>query len=139
MESLHFFYLGASDDDFPKNQGKGGETEDPYMRLKRYGTSYFGNNKFRFRFIASIKNLSKKQIRLLESAWLNSFEEIESDSEEDGDLNQASTIEGIKYNNFDEVKDNFIKILNELNISNLLHKFYETSEEINILLKEYRF
>ena len=136
--NLHFFYLGASDDDFPKNQGKGGETEDPYMRLMRYGTSYFGNNKFRFRFIVSLKDLSKKQKKLIESAWLNCFEEIASDSEEDGDLNQASTIEGIKYNNFDEVKQNFINILDEHNVSNLLYKFYETSEEINGLLKEYR-
>ena len=126
--NLHFFYLGASDDDFPKNQGKGGETEDPYMRLMRYGTSYF----------VSLKNLSKKQIRVIESAWLNSFEQIESDSEGDDDLNQASTIEGVKYQHFDEVKNNFIKILDKHNASNLLHKFYESQEEINILLKEYR-
>lgn len=136
--SLHFFYFGASDDDFLKNQCKGGETEDPYMRLMRYGTSYFGNNKFRFRFIVSLKNLSKRQIRVIEYTWLNKFEEIESDSEEDDDLNQASTIEGVKYQHFDEVKNKFIEILDDHNISHNLHKFYETSEEINTLLKEYR-
>lgn len=136
--SLHFFYLGASDNDFEQKQGKGGETEEPYMRLHRYGTSYFGNNKFRYRFIVAMKNLSKKQIHIIEKNWLGSFEEIESDSEDEGDLNQASTIEGIKYDSLQQVKDNFTKTIESLNVKDSLYKFYETNDAIIELLRVYR-
>ena len=138
MNNLHFFYVGSSDDDYTMNQGKGGETEDPYMRLKRYGTGYFGNNKFRHRQIFAMKNLSKKQIRIIERKWLDSFEQIESDSEDDDNLNQASTIEGIKYDSMTQVKEHFMDTIESLNVSDLFYKSYETNDEICILLKEYR-
>lgn len=138
MNDLHFFYVGSSDDDFTLNQGKGGETGDPYMRLQQYGTGYFGNNKFRFRLLFSLKNTDKKQIRIIEKKFLNSFEQIESDSEDEDDLNQASTIEGIQYTNLEEIKVKFIKVIQELHLENSFNKVYETSEEINAILKEYR-
>ena len=138
MNNLHFFYVGSSDDDFTMNQGKGGETGDPYMRLQRYGTGYFGNNKFRHRQIFAMKNLSKKQIRIIERKWLDSFEQIESDSEDDDNLNQASTIEGIKYESMAQVKEHFMDTIESLNVSDLFYKSYDTNDDICILLKEYR-
>lgn len=132
---FHYFYVVASDADFERRIAKGGETEDPYMRLKRYGTS---GHKFRLRFLAKIATTDKPLIRKIEKRWLAKFDDVESDSEDDNDLNCASTVEGISFKTESEFLEKFHETLQELNVENLFVASYQTNSDINVVLNEYR-
>jgi len=134
----HHFYIGASDSDYDRGVVKGGETENPYARIKSYGTGAHRDNPFRFRMIISIPITDKKVIRLIEKKWLGKFKTVESDDEDEENLNCASTIEGICFTSLEEIKNAFISVLKELNLHALQIKFNTTDDEINAILKEYR-
>ena len=131
----HLFYVISSDDDYKRKIGKGGETEDPYMRLKRYGT---GGHKYRIRFLVKVATSDKHLIRKIEKRWLAKFDDVESDSEDDNDLNCASTVEGIAYKEESEFLHNFQEALQELRIESLFIACYQTNSEINVVLQHYK-
>jgi superfamily II DNA or RNA helicase len=137
MMNSHFFYVISQDPDFQRNIGKGGETQDPYMRLQRYGTSGIGSN-FRFRFIAELTTTDKQLIRKVEKRWLSKFDDIHSESEDDDDLNHAGTVEGIAYKHTKDFLSFFMETLRELRIEDLFLRSYSTNEEINPVLQHYR-
>ena len=90
------FYIGATDTDYLQGVAKGGESSDIYDRRRGYGTSCFANNPFRFRFVVTLPVTDIKQIHAVENGWLSKFDEIEG-SDNDDDLNKASTVEGIRF------------------------------------------
>ena len=138
MSIEHHFYIGASDSDYDRAVVKGGETENPYTRLKQYGTGAHRDNPFRFRAVISIPITDKKVIKTIEKKWLGKFNTVESDEEDDDNLNCASTIEGICFTSLEEIKDAFISVLKEINLQTLPIIFHTTDNEINELLREYR-
>ena len=133
--NCHFFYIISTDDDYKRNIGKGGETEDPYMRLKRYGT---GGHKYRIRFLAKVATTDKHLIRKIEKRWLAKFDDVESESEDDNDLNCASTVEGIAFKDEIEFLKYFHETLQELCIESLFIACYQTNEEINVVLQNFK-
>jgi superfamily II DNA or RNA helicase len=134
----HFFYVGSTDSDYKRNIGKGGETEEPYMRLKRYGTSAQKDNQFRFRFLAQLATIDKQLIRKVEKRWLSKFDDVPSESEDDDDLNHASTVEGIAYTKVGDFLTFFMETLRELRVEDLFLHSYSTNEEINLVLHHYK-
>jgi len=135
----HFFYFEATDTDFARGVVKGGETEDPYMRLKRYGTGTHRDNPARYRFLVRLPITDKKAISRIERRMLAKFDAVESEDEEDEeDLNRASTIEGVHFTDIKEFQHAFASILNELNMNHLQVVYYLSNDVINLVLKEFR-
>ena len=96
---MPFLYVVATDNDYERGVAKGGQTDDPYKRLKNYGTAAQRDNQFRFRFLVELNTTTLKSVEALEKAWLGKFEQVESTEEDDTDLNHASTQEGIRFTN----------------------------------------
>jgi superfamily II DNA or RNA helicase len=136
--NTHFFYVGSTDSDYNRNIGKGGESEDPYMRLKRYGTSAHRDNQFRLRFLAKVTITDKYLIRTIEKRWLSKFDDIHSEEEDDDDLNRASTVEGIAYTDTSDFLRFFLETLRELKVESLFVASYDTNESINTVLAFYK-
>ena len=131
------FYIGANDLDFLQGLGKGGESADIYDRKRGYGTSCFANNPFRFRFVVTLPITDIKVIHAVEALWLSKFDEIEG-SDNDDDLNKASTVEGIRFKNSKEFLTNFKETLVQLKLDHLPIVVYDTNEKINELMMFYR-
>ena len=131
------FYIGASDTEYRRGAAKGGETEDVYYRKGGYGTSYFADNPFRYHFVATIPITDITLIHEIEKRWLSKFTQIEA-SDDEGDLNRASTVEGIRFSDPSEFLHKFKEALLELNLTHLPLEVYDTNERINDLLKFYR-
>lgn len=134
----HTFYFGATDTDFARGVAKGGESEDPYMRLKRYGTGAHRDNPFRFRFVVEVPISDKKTIARIETRMLQKFASVESDEEDENDLNRASTVEGVQFTTPQQFKDAFVVVIKELGFDHLQIRYYTTEQEINSLLRNYR-
>jgi len=135
---MPFLYAGATDYDYERGIAKGGETDDPYKRLKVYGTAAQRDNQFRFRFLVELNTTTKKSLKALEEAWLGKFEQIESTEEDDSDLNHASTREGVRFKNESQFLENIMKVLVERKQADLFVASYRTNDEINSVLREYR-
>ena len=131
------FYIGASDTEYRRGAAKGGETEDIYYRKGGYGTSYLPDNPFRYRFVVTIPITDIMLIHKIEKRWLSKFTQIEG-SDDEGDLNRASTVEGIRFSDPCEFLEKFKEVLLELNLTHLPIEIYTTNERINDLLKFYR-
>ena len=131
------FYIGATDTDYLQGLAKGGESGDIYDRRRGYGTSCFANNPFRFRFVVTLPITDIKQIHAIENSWLSKFDEIEG-SDNDDDLNKASTVEGIRFKDPKEFLQNFNETLVQLGLSHLPIRVYDTNEKINELMIFYR-
>lgn len=136
--NCHFFYVVSSDEDYKRNVGKGGETDDPYKRLKQYGTSAHRDNQARFRFLAKVATSEKPMVRKIEKRWLAKFEDVESGSEDENDLNHACTVEGVGYKEESEFLKFLVETLRELKAESLFITAYQTNAEINTVLHEYR-
>ena len=133
----HNFYIGGSSGDFKRFNAKGGESSDIYDRKRGYGTSYFPDDPFRFHFVCTIPITDIKLIHTIETLWLSKFEPIEASDDKD-DLNQASTVEGIRFRDPAEFPIKFKETLAQLNLGHLPIEVYDTNEKINTLLKFYR-
>lgn len=133
----HNFYIGASDTDFSEGLAKLGETEDIYDRKRGYGTCCFANNPFRFRFVVTLPITDIKQIHKVEALWLSKFDEIEG-SDNDDDLNRASTVEGIRFKDSKEFLEKFKDALARLHLNHLPITVYDTNEKIIELMAFYR-
>ena len=138
MSIEHHFYFGATDSDFSRGVAKAGETENPYTRRNQYGTGAHRDNPFRFRFIASVPITDKKIIKSIEKRLLAKFDTVESDEEDEDNLNCACTIEGVSFTSSNDFMIAFTSVLKELHLENLKVRYHQTDDEINRLLKEYR-
>ena len=134
----HLFYFGATDTDYARGVAKGGETEDLYKRLPGYGTASHRDNPFRFRFVARVPITDKKMIIRIERRMISKFDRVESDEEDEEDLNRASTVEGIQFKDPKEFQIAFAAVMNELQLDTFHPMYYTTKDEIITLLKEYR-
>jgi len=135
---MPFLYVVATDNDYERGVAKGGQTDDPYKRLKNYGTAAQRDNQFRFRFLVELNTTTLKSVEALEKAWLGKFEQVESTEEDDTDLNHASTQEGIRFTNKSQFLENIMKVLVERKQTDLFIASYRTNDEINGVLREYR-
>jgi superfamily II DNA or RNA helicase len=132
----HNFYLGGSDKEFAEGEQKGGETGDIYARISGYGTSYLPNNPFRYRFVVTVPIKDIKVVHAIEALWLSKFENIVSLEDKD-DLNHASTVEAIRFNDKSEFLLKFKETLGQLRLNHLPIEVYDTNDKINALLKFY--
>ena len=134
MQITHSFYVVVTNYHQSRGEFKGGECENDYTRLRKYGTYASGSDPFRFLLIVHVPITTIKLIHRIETAWLNKFEKVESVCE---DINSASGTEFRKFSNPKELLEKFLETLKDFNLD-IAIQTYTTEEEIRECLKNSR-
>lgn len=130
----HFFYAVFTNHHQLRGEFKGGECENVYKRLGKYGTYASGSDPFRFKLIIRVAITAIKLIHKIEKAWLNKFDIVESVCD---DINSASGTEFRKSSNYKDLLEKFLDTLKDFNLDTRIEA-YTTDEEIRECLKNSR-
>ena len=133
----HHFYAAARATDLELGLCKGGETGNPYRRLKQYGTFAHRNDKVRFVILIAC-DIEEIQIPGLEHAWISSFEYVEEVYDDEANLNRAATVEGFRFHNQEELETKFREAAASFGhpVQNIV--VYKTDQEISDVLRKFR-
>jgi superfamily II DNA or RNA helicase len=132
----HCFYANATTTMRAKNEFKGGESEDMYERLQRYGTYASPSDRYECIFLAEVAIDNPSLIKKIEKHWLSKFPQIDESSDEED--TRVSGKEFRKFEDFKEFEENILEALKDFNLSQSLHAIFKTSKEISHRLKQYR-
>ena len=138
VDPKHYYYVGANNLEWSLKKAKMGHTQDVYGRMSGYGSSYYGDDPFRYRLVIEVyKPTPKPRITEIEGSWISKFPQIEQLQGDEDNLNVASSVEAVRFTDPADFKAKFHKVLADKGLSGLFTCVYETNEEIHELLKNH--